>query len=171
ARFDFSTYFKMPWLLHHTLALHAAGGASGGSQAGLGSFYVGGFQDFPILDTLRNFLVQRGWLVLRGYPVAYEVGPYYGLMNAEYRFPVLNIDRGPSTLPLFFHRVTGAAFVDYGSAFSDAASAKFKTGVGAELWLDLTIGYLLDFPFRIGYARGLASGGIDKTYLAAVLAF
>jgi hypothetical protein len=171
ARFDFSTYTRMPWLRHHTLALHAGGGASGGSQAGLGSFYVGGFLDYPILDTVRNFLVQRGWLVLRGYPVAVEVGPYYGLMNAEYRFPIANIDRGPSTLPLFFHRVTGAAFVDYGSAFGDAASAKFKTGVGAELWLDITIGYLLDFTFRVGYARGLASGGIDKPYFAAVVAF
>jgi hypothetical protein len=170
-RFDFSTYVKMPWLRHHTLALHTGAGASGGNRAGLGSFYVGGFVDYPILDTVQNFLIQRGWLVLRGYPVAVEVGNYYALANAEYRFPIANIDRGPSTLPLFLHRVTGAAFVDYGSAFDDPATDKFKTGVGAELWFDVTLGYLLEFTFRVGYARGLASEGIDKPYFAAVAAF
>ena len=171
ARFDLSAYQKMPWLSHHVLALHVGGGASGGDQAGVGSFYVGGFVDYPVIDTVRNFLIQRGWLVLRGYPAFVEIGPYYALMNAEYRFPIVNIDRGPSTLPIFLHRITGAGFVDYGSAFSDAASAQFKTGVGAELWFDVSFGYVLNFTFRLGYARGVASGGIDKTYFAAVAAF
>ena len=171
ARFDFQTYLRMPWLRHHVLALHAAGGASGGDQAGLGSFYVGGFVDYPVIDTVRNYLVQRGWLVLRGYPVAFEVGPYYALANAEYRFPIINIDHGPSTLPIFLQRINGAAFVDYGSAFSDAATAEFKTGIGAELWFEMLFGYNLGLTFRAGYARGLATGGIDKTYFVAVAAF
>jgi Tol biopolymer transport system component len=171
ARFDFTAYLKMPWLRHHTVALHAGAGASGGSQAGVGSFYVGGFVDFPVVDTLRNYIVQRGWVVLRGYPVAVEVGPYYGLINAEYRFPILNIDRGLSTLPVFLRRITGATFVDYGSAFYSATTAEFKTGVGGELWFDVTYGYILNLTFRAGFARGLASGGIDKTYFVAVAAF
>jgi hypothetical protein len=171
ARFDFSAYLQMPWLRHHSVALHAGGGASGGNRAGLGSFYVGGFTDYPVINILQNYLIQPGWLVLRGYPVAAEIGAYYALMNAEYRFPIANVDRGLSTLPLFLHRVTGAAFVDYGSAFDVTGAAQFKTGVGAELWFDLSLGYVLSFTFRLGYARGLASGGIDKTYLAAVFAF
>ena len=168
---DLTTYWKMPWLDHHALALHLGGGASGGSQAGVGSFYVGGFVDYPVIDIVRNYLIQRGWVVLRGYPTFAEVGPYYALMNAEYRFPIANIDRGPSTLPVFLHRISGAGFVDYGSAFSDFERAQFKTGVGAELWFDVGLGYILGFTFRVGYARGLASGGIDKTYFAAVAAF
>ena len=170
ARFDFQTYLKMPWLNHHVLALHAGGGASGGNP-GVGSFYVGGFVDYPVIDTVRNYLVQAGWLVLRGYPVAVEVGPYYALTNAEYRFPIVNVDRGLSSLPLFLQRINGAAFVDYGSAFSDPTTAQFKTGVGAELWLELLLGYNLGLTFRAGYARGLASGGLDKTYFVAVAAF
>jgi outer membrane protein assembly factor BamA len=170
AKFDFSTYVKMPWLRHHVLALHAGGGASGGNQAGIG-FYVGGFVDYPVIDTVRNYVVQRGWVVLRGYPVAFQVGPYYGLTNAEYRFPIVNVDRGLSTLPLFLQRITGAAFVDYGSAFYSTATAQFKTGVGGELWFDFIFGYILNLTFRAGYARGLASGGIDKTYFVAVAAF
>ena len=168
---DLSTYWKMPWLAHHTLALHLGAGASGGNQAGIGSFYVGGFVDYPVVDIVRNYLIQRGWLVLRGYPSFAEVGPYYALMNAEYRFPIANIDRGLSTLPVFLSRITGAGFVDYGSAFSDAEHAQFKTGVGAELWFDVSLGYIIGFTFRLGFARGISSGGIDKAYFAAVAAF
>jgi hypothetical protein len=170
ASFGFATYLKMPWLQHHVLALHAEGGASGNNRGGRGPFYVGGFIDLPVVNVVRNSLIQGG-VELRGYPVVAEAGNYYGLLNAEYRFPILNVDRGPSTLPIFLNRITGAAFVDYGSAFSDPTTAEFKTGVGGELWFDLTLGYILGFTFRAGFARGLASGGIDKTYFVAAVPF
>jgi hypothetical protein len=170
ATFNFATYFPMPWLQHHALALHAGGGASGGNDGGHGQFYVGGYIDLPVVDVVRNTLIQGG-IQLRGYPVYAQSGHYYGLLNAEYRFPIVNIDRGPSTLPLFLNRISGAAFVDYGSAFDDASTAEFKTGVGGELWLDMTLGYILGFTFRAGYAKGLASTGIDKTYFVAAVPF
>ena len=164
------TYVTMPWLRHHTLALHQSGGASGGNFGARGAFYVGGYIDLPIVDVVRNSLLQ-GDVVLRGYPTVVEVGHYYSLSNVEYRFPILNVDHGPSTLPIFLNRVNGSAFLDYGSAFDDPANAHFKTGVGAELWLDFTLGYVLGFTFRAGYAKGLASGGLDKTYFVAVVPF
>jgi Tol biopolymer transport system component len=167
---DVTAYLTMPWLQHHTLALHAGGGASGGSRAGDGPFYIGGYWDYSILDVIKDSYVQGG-IQLRGYPPAYLIGNYYGLFNAEYRFPIVNIDRGPSTLPLFFNRINGSAFVDYGSAFDESSAAGLKTGVGGELWFEMTFGYLLDFTFRLGHARGLASGGIDKTYFVAVVPF
>ncbi len=170
ASFNFSTYERMPWLRHHVLALHAAGGMGGGNAGGNGPFYVGGFQDIPLVRTIQNSLVQGG-VALRGYPVVEEVGQYYALLNAEYRFPILNVDRGLSTLPLFVNRVSGNAFVDYGSAFDRPEDAQFKTGVGGELWFDLTLGYFLGFTFRAGYARGLASGGMGKTYFIASVPF
>jgi hypothetical protein len=170
ATFNLSTYYPMPWLEHHALALHAAGGMSGGNRGGHGPFYVGSFVDLPLGNVVRDYLIQGGF-VLRGYPVVAEVGSYYAQFSAEYRFPIWNVDRGPSTLPLFLNRVAGAAFVDYGSAFDNPATAAFKTGVGAELWLDLTLGYVLGFTFRAGYAKGLASGGIEKTYFVAAIPF
>jgi outer membrane protein assembly factor BamA len=100
-----------------------------------------------------------------------EAGSYYALMNAEYRFPIANVDRGLSTLPIFLNRISGAGFVDYGSAFGNAASAEFKTGVGGELWLDTTLGYFFSFTFRAGYAMGLASGGTNKAYFVAATPF
>jgi len=170
ATFDFATYFAMPWLRHHALALHGGGGTSGGNAAGKGLFYIGGFVDMPVTNVVQNYLIQSG-IRLRGYPVVGEAGANYALFNGEYRFPILNLDRGISTLPLYLQRVSGAAFVDYGSAFDDVASAHLKTGVGGELWFDVTLGYTLGFTFRTGYAKGLASGGIDKTYFVAAVPF
>jgi hypothetical protein len=167
---NFATYLRMPWLQHHVLALHASAGVSGGGYLGQSLFYIGGFVDEPVVDTVLNSVVQGGF-ALRGYPVLAEAGSDYALFNAEYRFPILNVDRGISTLPVFLNRITGAAFVDYGSAFNDPSAAAFKTGTGAELWFELTLGYTLDFLFRAGYARGWASEGLDKLYFVAALPF
>ena len=170
AKIDLSTYYTMPWLKHHALALHAGAGTSDGNFPGRGPYYVGGFVDLPLYDTVRNILIQGG-MVLRGYPTVALAGRNSALFNAEYRFPILNVDRGPSTLPFFFQRLTGAVFVDYGSAFNDVTDAKFKTGTGAELWFDATVAYIVGFTFRLGYAKGWASGGMDKVYFVAAVPF
>jgi hypothetical protein len=164
------TYFRMPWARHHALALHMGTGASGGSYPGRGTFYVGGFVDEPVATSIRSTLVQSSF-VLRGYAPVTEVGQYYALFNGEYRFPIAQIERGAETLPFFLSRVSGAAFVDYGSAFDDPRGAKFKTGTGAELWFDFDFSYVLGMTFRLGYARGLASDGIDKAYFVAVVSY
>lgn len=167
---DFTVYYLMPWLRHHSLALHGGAGTSGGQFPGRGGFFVGGFVDLPVIDTLRNILIQGG-IVLRGYQPVALAGRSYVLGNAEYRFPIVNLDRGSSTLPFMLNRINGSAFVDYGSAFDDFTSARFKTGVGGELWFDFTLGYVASFTFRAGYARGLASGGIDKVYWVAAFPY
>jgi outer membrane protein assembly factor BamA len=163
-------YYPMPWLQHHALALHASTGTAAGSYPGRGTFYVGGFVDEPVIDTVRSSLIQGG-IVLRGYPVVAEVGRNYALFNAEYRFPIVNVDRGPSTLPFFFNRLSGSLFVDYGSAFDDVATAKFKTGTGGELWFDFLFGYVIGLTFRAGFAHGWASEGIEKLYFIAAVPF
>ncbi len=167
---DFTTYVLMPWLRHHSLALHGGGGTSGGNFPGRGAFFLGGFVDLPVVDTVRNLLIQGG-ITLRGYNPVAIAGRSYVLGNAEYRFPIVNLDRGPSTLPVFLNRISGAAFFDYGSAFDIFREARFKSGVGGELWFDTILGYVAPFTFRVGYARGLASGGIDKTYFVAAVPY
>ncbi|HEY8089633.1 MAG TPA: hypothetical protein VIF09_17355, partial [Polyangiaceae bacterium] len=77
----------------------------------------------------------------------------------------------PSTLPLFLNRISGNFFMDVGSAFDDPTQAQFKTGVGGELWFDMTLGYILGFTFRAGYAKGVSTGGIDKTYFVAAVPY
>jgi hypothetical protein len=170
ARSDVTGYVPMPWLQHHVLALHGGAGMGGGGYPGRSLFYVGGFSDISIIDTLRTFAVQGG-VVLRGYEPVALTGGYFTQMNAEYRFPILNLDRGVSTLPIFLNRISGNAFLDYGSAFDDIRASLFKTGVGAEAWFDLIFGYNLGLTMRLGYARGLASGGFDKPYFVAVVPY
>jgi outer membrane protein assembly factor BamA len=175
AKSDFTTYVRMPWLKHHVVALHAGGGMSGGFYPG-GPFYIGGFIDFGPQDHALSFITGGGFLyqggvALRGYPPVAETGAYYMLGNAEYRFPIVNIDRGLSTLPFMLNRISGNVFFDYGSAFDSLETAAFKSGIGAELWVDTTLGYFAAFNFRVGYARGLASGGIDKVYFVAALPY
>lgn len=167
---DFTAYYRMPWLKHHSVALHAGAGTSGGAFPGRGAFYVGSFVDLPVVDTVRNVLIQGG-ITLRGYPSIIVAGRSYALGNIEYRFPIVNLDHGPSTLPFFLNRVTGNVFLDYGSAFDVLDTAKFKTGTGAELWFDTTLGYIASFTFRVGFARGLSSGGIDKLYFVAAVPY
>jgi hypothetical protein len=167
---DLSLYYLMPWLKHHSLALHGGTGTSGGVFPGRGAFYVGSFVDLPLVDTVRNVLIQGG-ITLRGYPPVIVAGRSYALGNVEYRFPIANIDHGPSTLPIFINRITGNVFLDYGSAFDLLDTAQFKTGTGAELWFDSTLGYIAAFTFRLGYARGLSSGGIDKVYFVAAVPY
>ncbi len=167
---DFTTYFKMPWLQHHSLATHLGAGTSGGGFPGRGAFFVGSFVDLPVVDTIQNILIQGG-ITLRGYQPVAAAGRSYLLSNFEYRFPIWNVDRGIETLPIFLNRINGAFFFDYGSAFDDIEAAKFKTGAGGELWFDATLGYIQQFTFRLGFAHGFASGGLDKVYFVAAIPF
>jgi hypothetical protein len=165
-----STYFLMPWLKHHALAMHMSVGASGGGYPGLGAFYVGGYVDESAIQSVEHSIVQSS-LVLRGYAPVTEVGRYYTLFNTEYRFPILELERGVSTYPAFLSRISGAAYFDYGSAYNDPEKTDFRAGSGGELWFDTTFSYVIGLTFRLGFEHGWSAQGIDKAYFIAVAAF
>jgi len=54
---DFTTYFLMPWLRNHSVALHGGAGTSGGQFPGRGAFFLGGYVDLPLVD--RRFHLAR----------------------------------------------------------------------------------------------------------------
>jgi hypothetical protein len=151
-------YVPMPWARHHTVALHAEGGVGTGDFPYRGLFYTGGFTDTPIINAFTQGAVQ-GAFVLRGYPPGVETGNEYLLFNAEYRFPIATIDHGLSTLPVFVNRINGNFFADYGGAFYDLPVENWgdmlHLGVGAELWLELTLGYFVSGNIRFGHAMGI----------------
>jgi outer membrane protein assembly factor BamA len=151
-------YVPLPWARHHTLALHGASSITMGDYPRRGLFYTGGFLDVPIADELTNQVFQSGF-ILRGYaPVAF-IGSQYHLANFEYRFPILNVDHGVSTLPAFLQRLNGAVFADYGGAFDTLDPENWRDqlhlGVGGELWVEATFGYFLSLNLRLGYAHGV----------------
>ncbi len=155
--FQLGNYYLMPWAHHHTLALHVSGGMSGGSFPGLGSFYVGGYQDAPVIISIEHSVVQSS-VLLRGYAPVTETGSNFALFNGEYRFPIVELEHGVSTLPVFLTRVSGSAFFDYGSAFNNV-NPVFKAGTGAELWFDFTFSYVIGLTFRAGFEHGLVDRG------------
>jgi len=163
-------YFPLPWG-HHVLALRGAGAIASGSYARRGNYFVGGYDlDRSLVDAITSGAFNGGFS-LRGYAPSAYVGRAYAVANAEYRAPLAIVDRGPSTLPIYLRRIDGCVFMDYGGAFDafDAHAFQFfhegsivdhpslHTGVGAELWANLTLGYYLALSLRVGYARGFSA--------------
>jgi len=166
-------YLEAPWLDHHVLALAASGGSSAGTYPRRGLYSTGGFADRPVLEAYTSGLFQ-GAFVLRGYEPGQFVGSEYALFNAEYRFPLLEVQRGVSTLPIFLDRLSGTLFADYGGAYftidPDDPLDGMHFGAGAELWISLTLGYHYGATLRLGAARGFdehAPDGIQTYFVAA----
>ncbi len=157
-------YLTMPWLEHHVLAMAYTGGISGGDPGRRDVFSVGGFPDVTILDGLLSNTILGG-NALRGYPAFDRGGTQFHLVQLEYRFLIWRVNRGISTLPIYLNRIHAAVYADAGDAFDGPLSfERFRVGVGGHLLVDFTLGYLLSFTLRVGYARGLMEGGIDQIY-------
>ncbi len=154
--------FRRP--THHVLALHLAGGLSLGALGGRQRFGLGGPSTVNVLsDALA---LQSPSTLLRGYPADFMSGRAFVLASAEYRFPLFAPELGYSTFPLQLRRVFGAAFVDSGEAFTGPFHLdRMHTGIGAELRLELVLGYDLSTVLRVGYARGLDRGGENQLLL------
>jgi len=183
-----SGFVPMPWPGLHTLALRVGGGIAGGTYASDGHYHVGGydFETNSLLDTVTTGIYD-GSFVLRGYAPSSVAGRVFVLQNIEYRFPLVKPDWGLSTLPLYFRRIDGNVFVDYGGAFNELDlsaislftkgsiihSPDLHTSAGAELWLGVTLGYHMDAQFRLGYARGFSAKAIagGQVYFVASSAF
>ncbi len=169
-------YLPMPWADHHVLALALSGGAAVGTYPRRGLFFTGGFVDLPVLDAFTDGVLQSGF-VLRGYEPAQFIGTHFNLLNTEYRLPLLYADRGISTLPVFLRTLSASIFADYGGAFNridlEDPFEDYHLGVGAELWVDLVLGYFAGVNLRLGHARGTDSeaptGG--QTYFVAASVF
>lgn len=150
-------YLPMPWADHHSVALHLGGATSTGDYPRRGLYFVGGFADTEVQDVINDTIFQGGF-VLRGYEPVSFIGSQYHLFNAEYRFPLVTVDRGISTLPVYLQRMSGNLFLDYGGAFNELDIEnyrdQFHTGVGGELLVDLQIGYYTLLNIRLGYAKG-----------------
>jgi hypothetical protein len=159
-------YLTMPWLEHHVLATRVVAGGSAGDARGRGVFVLGGL---PVRNILSDVIdgLGVGSEVVRGYPPGAFRGNAYYLASVEYRLPIVYIGWGIQTIPFFLDRLYAAAFADAGGApIGSLAIEDTKVGVGAELRLDLELGYVIGYTLRFGYARGLVGEeAIDNVYL------
>lgn len=148
--FDWHEYIDLPFD-HHVMLLRAYAGKSTGDVIAQRAFQLGG--DNPG-DLTINVIEQN--VYLRGYPFNQYRGQKIGLMSAEYRFPVKNLESGLNNAPLFFKRLHGAVFAEAGNAWDTAYSSKdLKRAVGAEARVDISLAYVLPVTARFGIARAL----------------
>lgn len=158
-------YLANPWLETHVFALNLTGGIIRSSTGRDPRFAIGGHTPQDVLTSVI-LAEPQGQFVLRGYPPALLRGSQYQVWKGEYRFPLVDLDEGFSTVPVFFRRMKGAVFVDTGGAFDGyLADADYRTALGAEVQLDAIFGYYLGGALRTGIARGIDAGGITEWYL------
>lgn len=143
---------------HRALYLMLAGGASKGESIAQQSFYMGG----TLMDNLEY--------PLRGYEPGYRRGDYVAATTLELRLPLMNIQRGPGTVPLFARQLHMALFADAGAVWDEGVRFHrdmVDIGGGFELRMDTAIGYNFHATPSIGYAHGFSkTTGEDMVYIA-----
>jgi hypothetical protein len=162
-------YIKMPWrprwLQSHVLYLAYSGGIAGGDLRHRGAFYLGGYPEQDLISTLFDF-ARPGNASLRGYDYASISGDQFHVINVEYRFPIVFIERGVyKSFPIYFRRLHAKVFVDYGAAFRDGfAFDKLKLGVGAELICEIQYFYYFPASLQLSYGYGVHAPGGNQVY-------
>ena len=156
---DWHEYLNFPWK-HHVLQVRAFAGTSTGittAEFPQGAFQLGG--DMPGDFTLS---LDDNHVYLRGYPENEFRGRNAGLLSLEYRFPIVNIERGGGQTPFFLRRLHGAVFGEAGSVWEEESfhASDAKRAAGAEIRLDLDMAYgWIPVTLRLGFARGLDEEG------------
>ncbi|MFN7984018.1 MAG: hypothetical protein U0Q11_19390 [Vicinamibacterales bacterium] len=145
---DARAYVPGP-VAHHVIALRAAGGVSNGASLARQSFRLGANAASPsVLDFGADALG-----LLRGINDSTLAGRQIVVGNAEYRLPLLRVERGHGTWPLFVRFAHAAIFADVGRVHGIAGtSTRWQRAEGAELAIDGVAGYALPFTLSVGAA-------------------
>jgi hypothetical protein len=174
ASFLYRESIPMPWRGHQSLVLTLRGGAAAGGIARRGAFCAGDYTWGT--DVFRSLVARTptgagGCSLLRGYPGPNNPqgqdivsGRYFGIASLSYRIPLVDVDRGISTLPVFFQRAGMIPFVDYGGAWSGPIGIKdLLAGAGAALFFSFRLGYAESVTLALQYAHGFDDAlGIDS---------
>ncbi|MEM6646871.1 MAG: BamA/TamA family outer membrane protein [Bacteroidota bacterium] len=178
----------------YTLALRFSGGLSLGPTPQL--FYTSGVQNwlnrdidpnngFPISEA-SDFLFATPIMPLRGYALNALNGTQFGLVNAEFRFPLIAAVL-PGPLPIFpLYNIEGTAFMDIGAVWGGRGQASnpfnaFRTTEEDErVFDDMLAGagfgirsVFLGYPIRLDFAwpHNGQRFGSRRTYLSIGLDF
>lgn len=146
------------------LAARLGGGVSESRGTARRQFAIGGLAPHDLFLSLRES-TPSGSFHVRGHAPSARSGNRYVRGQLELRFPLVNLNAGAGTLPIFLERLHGAVFVDGGMAASrNLVVADGIYGVGGELRLATALGYTEAAAFRAGIARGFGEGGIWDAY-------
>lgn len=160
---EWREYRSLPWFQNHVIAFKGAAGIGAGSIQRYGAYRLGGSFGESGYYTLPD-----EWRALRGYLSAARSGNSFYLGSAEYRLPLLYLDRGYRTWPLFLRNLSASAFVDVGHAFDDVNDVNQvpMLGMGAEITARIIISWGQPLSIRSGYAFAPLGDGIPFGHIA-----
>jgi hypothetical protein len=165
---SWSEFLTPPWAHLHAQALLTQGGFGLGDRRDF--FTLGGYADQDVVRAL--LLNQQQFAFLRGYPINVVSGDSYLTLTAEYRAPLLWIERGYQTSFVYLRRLWGTAFADAGNAFQGRFQpTNLKTDAGVELHLQLQLFWFINTQVQLGLAHGFSSGGGDHLYFVSSFSF
>ncbi len=156
-------YQRVPGTKQWVLALHLAAGLSEGTFGGQYPFSLGGV---PQPDVAGLLLSALGFAStgsqpdqLRGYPSGIFQGSKLASGTFELRFPIAAPQWGYSTWPFFVRRISGSLFLDAGNAWVPMEGIpwleRIRFGTGAEVAVELVLGFYLPVLLRVGLGQGL----------------
>lgn len=163
---------RWPGFGNHVLGIRGSAGVASGPGADAGHFEVGGASGggLPLqFATLSNNI----FFPLRGYPTAQRFGRYAWSATAEYRFPIVLVNRGPGLIPLHLDWISGSVFLDAGNAWGpDVGANGFENprrdplaAAGAELTVRILPFWYGTVDLRVGGAVPLTEGDGLRVYL------
>ncbi len=167
---DSRAYLNNPLFDNHVLALRLAGALALGPEF-REKFATGGAQGSSIISAQPE-----GTYPLRGFALnvdRYPPTPALLAAYAEYRLPLVNVERGLWTLPVYLERLHVAVFADSAATFGQdggrtlanvLADAKRgllhpRLGTGVELRADLSVGWAYPLTLRFGVGLPLVVNG------------
>ena len=158
----------------HVLAMRVDGGAELGSRSP--GFDVGGARGGAVPGAFDVEVFGGGVsFPVRGYPEGVQFGNRAVTATAEYRFPLLRVERGLGLIPVYLDRITGDLFADAGTAWCGGAcpprlsaaprDPRPLTSLGAEAVIESRLGFHTSVPLRLGVALPLQQEGAPEFYL------
>lgn len=129
----------------HTVSLGVMGGVA---DEGAEAFTLGG------LDSEETMLFGRDQFGLPGYESATQFGHKYYIGEVSYTAWLDRVEENYGLIPLGFGDISARLWYREGSAWFRNQHNDSLAAVGAELNIDVVLGYRLVLPLSLGYAKG-----------------
>jgi len=152
---DFRRYLKIA--NGFTFAVRVAGGVSDGESPK--KYYLGGVPNWigatmsrpGEIYTIGSLYFSQSSFPLRGYNYYQFAGDRYGLMNFEFRFPLVEYFAMRFPLGLALSQVQGAMFLDAGAAWYEREGFEWMTRGENSALDDLKVGYGFALRANLGF--------------------
>ncbi len=106
---------------------------------------------------------------VRGYADLAFRGQQMVRSTVAYQFPLALPNMGVLTWPLFIEKLHGNLFLDHALVRGFNRNWNNGLGGGAEIGIDMAVGYFVPLTVRLGVATGKGHRGTTQVYLRAIL--